>query len=73
MKYAFFRNYTEQFRAAVAYFHDNGGFVTPCVSQIANEARSIARSTSPAALRRERNSPPAARRWVSPLVGSPDV
>jgi len=38
MKYAFFRNYTEQFRAAVAYFHDNGGFVTPCVSQIANEA-----------------------------------
>jgi len=38
MKYAFFRSYTEQFRAAVAYFHENGGFVTPCVSQIANEA-----------------------------------
>ena len=38
MKYAFFRSYTEQFRAGVAYFHANGGFETPCVAQIANEA-----------------------------------
>lgn len=38
LKYAFFRSYPEQFRAATAYFHDNGGFKTPCVAQIANEA-----------------------------------
>lgn len=38
MKYAFFRSYTDQFRAGVAYFHKNGGFETPCVAQIANEA-----------------------------------
>ena len=50
-----------------------GAMLVAARSQIANEARSIARSTSPAALRRERTSPPAARRWVSPLVGSPDM
>ena len=50
-----------------------GAMLVAARTQIANEARSIARSTSPAALRRERNSPPAARRWVSPLVGSPDM
>lgn len=38
LKYAFFRSYPEQFRAAVAYFHQNGGFQTPCIAQIANEA-----------------------------------
>ena len=38
MVYSFFRSYYEQFRAAVAHFHDNGGFSTPCVAQLANEA-----------------------------------
>jgi branched-chain amino acid transport system substrate-binding protein len=38
MVYSFFRSYYEQFRAAAAYFHDNGGYSTPCVAQIANEA-----------------------------------
>ena len=38
MKFAFFRSYTDQFRAGVAYFKENGGFSTPCVAQIANEA-----------------------------------
>lgn len=38
MVYSFFRSYREQFRAAVAYFHANGGFSTPCVAQLANEA-----------------------------------
>ena len=38
MKYSFFRSYPEQYRAAVAHFHENGGFKTPCVAQIANEA-----------------------------------
>jgi branched-chain amino acid transport system substrate-binding protein len=38
MVYSFFRSYYEQFRAAAAYFYENGGFSTPCVAQIANEA-----------------------------------
>lgn len=38
MVYSFFRSYYEQFRAAAAYFHDNGGYSTPCVAQVANEA-----------------------------------
>lgn len=38
MKYAFFRSYTDQFRAGVAYFKENGDFSTPCIAQLANEA-----------------------------------
>lgn len=38
MVFSFFRSYYEQFRAAAAHFHKNGGYKTPCVSQIANEA-----------------------------------
>ena len=38
LKFAFFRSYPEQFRAAAAYFRENGGYETPCIAQIANEA-----------------------------------
>jgi branched-chain amino acid transport system substrate-binding protein len=38
LKYAFFRSYYDQLRAATKYFHDTAGFETPCVAQIANEA-----------------------------------
>lgn len=37
MKYSFYRSYYDQMRAAAAYFHDNGGFSTPCVAMVANE------------------------------------
>jgi branched-chain amino acid transport system substrate-binding protein len=38
MVFSFFRSYYEQFRAAAAHFHDNGGYTTPCVAQVANDA-----------------------------------
>ena len=52
-----------------------GAMLVAARSQIANEARSIARSTSPAALRRksEPNAAGGSPLRLSPLVGSPDM